>query len=69
MRVLFDKFDFVVVYLDDIFIFSKTNEEDRTHLSELFIGLLYKKLYAHQSKCTFGRTVSSFTVTQILGMA
>lgn len=32
MRVFFDKFGFVVVYLDDICTFSETNEVHKTHL-------------------------------------
>ncbi|CCI42170.1 unnamed protein product [Albugo candida] len=60
MRVLFDKFDFVVVYLDDICIFSKTNEEDTTHLHELFEVLRHEKPYTHRRKCSFGKESVGF---------
>lgn len=53
MRVLFDKIELVVVYLDDICIFTKTNEEDTKHLCEVVKVFRQEKLYAHRSKCFF----------------
>ncbi|CAI7787930.1 unnamed protein product [Closterium sp. NIES-54] len=44
---------FVVVYLDDIFIFSKTKEEHVQHLHKVFEVLRKEQLYAKQSKCEF----------------
>lgn len=42
---------FVLVFLDDILIFSKTMEEHEKHVSEV-LGILRKeKLYAKESKC------------------
>lgn len=52
-------FDFVYVYLDDIIIFSKTNEEHKNHLRLLFQGLAEFGHRIKSSKCLFG--VSSLT--------
>lgn len=60
MRVLFHKFAFMVVYLDDICIFSETNEEHTAHLYEVFIVLRHEKLYAHRKKCSFGKESVEF---------
>ncbi|GJZ64656.1 putative reverse transcriptase domain-containing protein [Tanacetum coccineum] len=50
-RPYLDKF--VIVFVDDIFIYSKTREEHIEHL-RLVLGLLKKeKLYAKFSKCEF----------------
>ncbi|CAI7802682.1 unnamed protein product [Closterium sp. NIES-54] len=44
---------FVVVYLGDILIFSKTKEEHVQHLQKVFEVLRKEQLYAMQSKCEF----------------
>ncbi|XP_072078172.1 uncharacterized protein [Arachis hypogaea] len=44
---------FVVVFIDDILIFSKTEEEHREHLRVILGTLREKKLYAKLSKCEF----------------
>lgn len=50
-RPFLDKF--VIVFIDDILVYSKTKEEHAEHLREV-IGLLRKeKLYAKFSKCEF----------------
>ncbi|KAF0756842.1 hypothetical protein AaE_004472, partial [Aphanomyces astaci] len=54
MRRLFDKFDFVVVYMDDICVFSRTIEEHADHLRSICTVLRTEKLYARPSKCSFG---------------
>ena len=50
-RPFLDKF--IVVFIDDILIYSKTQEEDAEHL-RLVLGILREKqLYAKLSKCEF----------------
>jgi hypothetical protein len=44
---------FVVVFIDDILIYSKTEEEHATHLRIVLTRLREHQLYAKFSKCTF----------------
>eukprot|EP00253_Pinus_taeda_P030633 PITA_30633 len=44
---------FVIVYLDDILIFSKTKEEHFRHLQSVLRKLQQKKLLINLKKCTF----------------
>jgi hypothetical protein len=44
---------FVVVYLDDVLIFSKTEEEHMEHLRRVFARLREHNLYAKLKKCDF----------------
>jgi hypothetical protein len=44
---------FVVVYFDDILIFSKTTEEQVDHIRQVSNVLRNKKLYANLEKCRF----------------
>ncbi|XP_019423019.1 PREDICTED: uncharacterized protein LOC109332490 [Lupinus angustifolius] len=44
---------FVVVYFDDILIYSKTLDEHHEHLKAVLIVLRKEKLYANVEKCTF----------------
>jgi len=53
MRSIFDKYTFVVVYLDDICVFSKNYNEHLKHLRIIFEVLRQNKLYANPVKCTF----------------
>lgn len=45
--------DFVIVYLDDILVYSRTKEEHAEHLRAVLTKLREHKLYAKLSKCTF----------------
>ena len=44
---------FVVVFIDDILLFSKTKEQHTEHLRLVLQKLREHKLYAKQSKCEF----------------
>jgi len=48
--------DFVIVYLDDILIFSKTWEEHLNHVKKTLDVLKREKLYVKLSKCEFRKT-------------
>lgn len=48
--------DFVIVYQDDILIFSKTWEEHLKHVKQTLDVLKREKLYVKLSKCEFGKT-------------
>jgi hypothetical protein len=46
--------DFVVVYIDDILIYSSSMEEHAEHLCKVFQRLRENKLYAKLEECEFG---------------
>lgn len=45
---------FVVVYFDDILIFSNTLQDHLSHLRDVLVALRREKLYVAQHKCEFG---------------
>jgi hypothetical protein len=61
MRVMNDVFrafldDFVIVYLDEILIFSGTWDEHVRHVKKVLDTLQREKLYVKLSKCEFVKT-------------
>jgi hypothetical protein len=48
--------DFVIVYLDDIFIFSRSREEHIEHVKNVSDVLRKEQLFLKLSKCEFGKT-------------
>src|SRR6266540_4353190 len=58
---------FVVVFIDDILIFSKTKEEHEEHLKMVLQKLRDHQLYAKLSKCEFWLKEVSFLGHVILG--
>ena len=53
MNNIFEGLPFVLVYLDDILIFRKTEHEHREHIRQVMSILKAQKLYAKRSKCAF----------------
>ncbi|WJZ97122.1 hypothetical protein VitviT2T_015753 [Vitis vinifera] len=51
---------FVVVFIDDILVYSKSREEHERHLSIVLQTLRDKKLYAKLNKCGFWLDKVSF---------
>ena len=47
--------DFVIVYLDDILIFSKFHEEHVMHVKKVLDVLKKEQLFLKMSKCEFGK--------------
>ena len=59
--VMFDYLDaFVVVYLDDIVVYSQTLSEHEMHLKKVFQRLREHKLYVKPEKCDFAREHITF---------
>jgi len=48
--------DFLIVYLDDILVFSKTWEDHVKHVKKTLDVLKRENIYIKLSKCEFGRT-------------
>ena len=50
----------VIIYLDDILIYSKSTDDHLRHLRDVLTRLRRHKLYAKSSKCEFGKTELEF---------
>ena len=57
-RPYLDKF--VIVFLDDILIFSGSYKEHLKHLQQVLILLRHHKLFGKLSKCDFGKSTIHF---------
>ena len=55
----------VIVYFDDITVYSKSVEEHLVHLGQVFDRLRAARLQARASKCTFGTDMISFLGYQV----
>ena len=51
---------FVLIYLDDILIFSKTPDEHLSHIEHVLAKLRANQLYASHKKCVFNQTHVKF---------
>ena len=51
---------FVVVYLDDIVVYSATIEEHQEHLAQVFQKLRENQLYVKREKCSFAQESIKF---------
>ena len=52
--------DFVLVYLDDILVYSDNAKEHKAHLWQVFDQLREHKLQAKLKKCEFGKPYISY---------
>ena len=52
--------EFVLVFLDDILVYSRSMEDHAGHLRKLFQRLREQRLYAKASKCDIARTTVDF---------
>ncbi|CAI7802324.1 unnamed protein product [Closterium sp. NIES-54] len=62
MHSIFSDFidKFLVVFIDDLLVYSRTHEEHLKHLELVLARLSEHRLYAKHSKCEFGKTKLSF---------
>ena len=60
-QVFYEYLDqFVIVYLDDIVVYSTTLEEHKVHLKLVFDKLRQNQLYVKKKKCAFAQTCIHF---------
>ena len=58
---------FMIVFIDDILVYSRTEEEHEQHLKTVLKNLREKKLYAKFSKCEFWLNKVSFLGHMVSG--
>ena len=51
---------FVVVFIDDVLIFSTTEEEHLAHVAQVLQALQHAELYCKPTKCVFGASIITF---------
>ncbi|RVW21689.1 Retrovirus-related Pol polyprotein from transposon 17.6 [Vitis vinifera] len=59
---------FVVVYLDDIVIYSNTLKEHEEHLRKVFKILRQNELYVKKEKCSFAKEEKAVTEEPVLAL-
>lgn len=62
MNRIFGHLDFVLVYLDDIIVFSKDEKQHAQHLRQVLKLLESEHLYAKMLKCSFSSSLFIFYV-------
>ncbi|CAI7735343.1 unnamed protein product, partial [Closterium sp. NIES-54] len=62
MQSIFNYFidNFLVAFIDDLLVYSRTREEHLKHLELVLVQLSEHRLYAKRSKCEFAKTKLSF---------
>jgi len=62
MNIVFQEFldEFVIIFIDDILVYSKSPEEHELHLRRVMEKLREQKLFAKLSKCNFWQREMSF---------
>jgi hypothetical protein len=60
--------DFVVVFLDDTLVYSKSEEEHERHLSLILEALRKNQFYAKLKKCVFWLSKVAFLVMLLINM-
>ena len=58
--------DFVIIYIDDILVYSKTAEERAEHLKKAFQKIWTNKLYAKGDKCDWGKLGIKFLGQELM---
>ena len=65
-RIFGDLYDScIIAYVDDILIYSNTNEEHLKHLDMVFQRLQDNKLFLKLEKCSFGKSKVDFCGTTV----
>lgn len=62
MNILFQPYlrKFVIVFFDDILVYSKTLNDHLSHMELVFDSLLSNQFYLKRSKCSFGQTTIEY---------